>query len=372
MRHILVFSIFVVLFFNACGSKKYFSPSKIDGEIIIDKALKSEITNTNRSTAELKDGSLLTQKGIVINSKLSDNLVPKNAKFLNESGGYYIFELNCEKLFLIKTELLDSSFGSCEIGNLGQNNSCDKDSFEVELKYCPVNASVKENLLAVIGDDNSLELFDIKQEIKRVFTQKANSVIAVNQLIAAPLFLDTLVVFPTLDGKLLVVSTKNFQAQRSFLVGLEKFFNNVIFLEGDSSRIFAASNKKIISITNGQEFSKELEIMDLMLDDETKYLYAITLEGEILKLDGTLNIIDSKKFPYAKLEGLMISDNKLYSFEKKKGFIIELDVKTFDSKVYRAQDTFGKPLSNTLSFYTRHIFYYDRYYFDFRDFARRQ
>lgn len=358
-----VLLLFISLFISGCNTKKYYQPKQIDGQIILNHMLKSPIDSNNRYGAMLKDNSLLTSQGIIPKS----DLLPKDLRFLNESGGYYIFAQGCDGVLLIKTSKLDSQAfdsGVCDLKET--NHACTQEEIKVSTQNaCIVSASAKNDLLSLISSDNSAMIYQIPQ-VKLLFSHKNTSVIAVNQLIAAPIFLESVVVFPTLDGRLMVVSTKDFQPQRNIILGTDKFFNNIIYLYGDDTRIFAATSKKIISIISGQEFSITGEFVDVMFDG--KYIYALSLEGKISQLDHTMREINTIKLPFAALEGIVITNNHFYTFEKKGRYAIDVDLEDFRYKVYSIQDAFGKLANNKLSFYSKNIFYYDKYYFDFSRF----
>lgn len=435
-KHIFGF-IFValscVLFFG-CSSKKFYTPANIDGQIIFSQSFPTPIAQNNRYVATLKDGSLLTQSGFVPANKQIRELIPKNAKFLNESGGYYIFAKGCGEILLLKSSLVDENAfdsGTCPVKE--ENTACTQEQIEVQIQGCAISASLRENLLAFVTTDNTSHIISLGSDFggnfgggdfdrgdfergdfdnadssktqnidfatssqnqsthdlatksaqenvqenpqenskkiaqESLFSQKGSAVLAVNQLIAAPLFLDSLVVFPTLDGRILVVSTQNYETQRNIIVSSEKFFNNIIYLQGDDLRIFAATPKKLISIVSAQQFSYAEELKDITFYNG--YLYALTLDGKIAQLDHTLREVNTKKFEYASLEGMAFSNNTLYTYEKNGSFIIALNVDDFTHKVYQAQDSFGKMLGNKLNFYTKNIFYYNKYYFDFAKIA---
>lgn len=381
--------------FLGCSSKKFYTPAKVDGEIIFSQSLPTPIAQNNRYVATLKDGSLLTQSGFVPINKQIKEIIPKDARFLNESGGYYIFAKGCDEMLLVRASVIDESAfdsGTCSIKE--ENSACTKEQIKLKTQGCAISASLKGNLLAFVTTDNTSHIISLessadianvdlpkdksadkndknseeaKEPHKSVFSQKGSAVLAVNQLIAAPLFLDSVVVFPTLDGRILVVSLQNYETQRNIIVSSEKFFNNIIYLQGDDVRIFAATPKKLISIVSGQQFSYQEDIKDITFANG--YLYALTLEGKIAQLDHTLREVNTKKFEYASLEGMSVANNVLYTYEKNGSFIIALDLENFSHKVYQAQDTFGKMMSNKLHFYTKNIFYYNRYYFDFAKIA---
>ena len=381
--------------FLGCSSKKFYTPAKVDGEIIFSQALPTPIAQNNRYVATLKDGSLLTQSGFVPINKQIKEIIPKDARFLNESGGYYIFAKGCDEMLLVRASVIDESAfdsGTCPIKE--ENSACTQEQIKLKTQGCAISASLKGNLLAFVTTDNTSHIISLEsstdfanvdlakdesadkdfensgensESYKSVFSQKGSAVLAVNQLIAAPLFLDSVVVFPTLDGRILVVSLQNYETQRNIIVSSEKFFNNIIYLQGDDVRIFAATPKKLISIVSGQQFSYQEDIKDITFANG--YLYALTLEGKIAQLDHTLREVNTKKFEYASLEGMSVANNVLYTYEKNGSFIIALDLENFSHKVYQAQDTFGKMMSNKIHFYTKNIFYYNRYYFDFAKIA---
>lgn len=381
--------------FLGCSSKKFYTPAKVDGEIIFSQSLPTPIAQNNRYVATLKDGSLLTQSGFVPINKQIKEIIPKNARFLNESGGYYIFAKGCDEMLLVRASVIDESAfdsGTCPIKE--ENSACTKEQIKLKTQGCAISASLKGNLLAFVTTDNTSHIVSLEsstdfasvdlakdesadkdfensgensESYKSVFSQKGSAVLAVNQLIAAPLFLDSVVVFPTLDGRILVVSLQNYETQRNIIVSSEKFFNNIIYLQGDDVRIFAATPKKLISIVSGQQFSYQEDIKDITFANG--YLYTLTLEGKIAQLDHTLREVNTKKFEYASLEGMSVANNVLCTYEKNGSFIIALDLENFSHKVYQAQDTFGKMMSNKLHFYTKNIFYYNRYYFDFAKIA---
>lgn len=381
--------------FLGCSSKKFYTPAKVDGEIIFSQSLPTPIAQNNRYVATLKDGSLLTQSGFVPINKQIKEIIPKDARFLNESGGYYIFAKGCDEMLLVRASVIDESAfdsGTCPIKE--ENSACTQEQIKLKTQGCAISASLKGNLLAFVTTDNTSHIVSLEsstdfasvdlakdesadkdfensgensESYKSVFSQKGSAVLAVNQLIAAPLFLDSVVVFPTLDGRILVVSLQNYETQRNIIVSSEKFFNNIIYLQGDDVRIFAATPKKLISIVSGQQFSYQEDIKDITFANG--YLYTLTLEGKIAQLDHTLREVNTKKFEYASLEGMSVANNVLYTYEKNGSFIIALDLENFSHKVYQAQDTFGKMMSNKLHFYTKNIFYYNRYYFDFAKIA---
>lgn len=354
----MLFVCMLLFVLTGCGSKKFYTPANIQSDVIFERTLPAPIISSDRYGAMLKNGMIITKHGLLPEHET----FPKNARFLRESGGFYVFANGCESLKLVRTSLIDeSAFSQATCSVKEHNAACGEDEIEIPINTCALSASIKDSLLAIIGNDNSATIVDINTKAQK-FSQKGSSVLAVNELIAAPLFLESLVVFPMLDGRLLVVSSKTFSPERNIIISSDKFFNNVIFLQGDEDRIFAATPKKLISIVAGQEFSHTASIKDVRF--YKGFVYMLSLDGLLAQLDHTLRIVNSEKFPYAKLEGMSMVGDTLYTFESHGGYIITLALADFSHRIYRTQDSFGRSPANKLNFYSGDIFYYDRYYID--------
>ncbi|PAF42256.1 hypothetical protein [Helicobacter sp. 11S03491-1] len=331
----IYFALIVVFIFIGCSPKKYFEPTQIDGRIQFDHRLPDKIEVSNRYGATLEDGIVISENGM---TQLKIN---KNSLFLNESQNYYIVTSDCYHIKLIDKNT--------------------QESIIIPTSTCALSASIKFNQLAVILEDNSTNIYDIKTK-DILFSQKGVSSIAINSLVAAPVFLDTLVVFPTLDGRLLVVDTKSFTPVRNIIINSEKFFNNVTYLVVDGENMFAATGKRLVAIISGQEFSYDGDIQDVLY--HKPYVYILTLEGQIIQLDRTLREVNKIKLPFASLNAIVIVGDRLYSIEKR-GYLIELDINNFDYRILEVKGSFGKMKLDKMNFYDKNNIYYDKYYFNF-------
>ncbi|MDO7253832.1 hypothetical protein Q5I06_08040 [Helicobacter sp. faydin-H76] len=336
IKNSFVYLIFAILFvFVGCSSKKFFEPTKIDSFMKFKDKLTDHIQTSNRFGAVLKNGSVITQNGV------SYIKLDKNSLFLNDSDDYYIITQKCDQIELINKKTQESIF--------------------IPVDTCALSASIKADKLAVILADNSTNIYDIKTK-EILFSQKGTPSIAINSLLSAPIFLDTLVVFPTLDGRLLVVDEKSYSIVRNIIINSEKFFNNVIYLMVDGENMFAATPKRIMSIISGREFSYDADIRDILYDKN--YLYVLTLEGQIIQLDKTLRETNKVKLPFATLNAIVVIGNKLYTIEKT-GYLIELNIDNFTYKVIEVKGMFGKKKLDKINFYDKNRIYYDQYYIDF-------
>ncbi|PAF52651.1 hypothetical protein [Helicobacter sp. 13S00477-4] len=333
----ICFTLIMIFFFIGCSSKKYFEPTKIDGNIKFEHKLQDKIDTVNRYGAVLDNGNVIGEDG------LTQLQINKKSTYLNENKDYYIIAQDCYHIELINKKTQESKI--------------------ISTSSCPLAAEVKNNQLAVVLSDNSTNIYDTYTQ-NILFTQKGIASIAINSLVAAPVFLDTLVVFPTLDGRLLVVDTKNFNPVRNIIINSEKFFNNVIYLVVEGENMFAATGKRLVSIISGHEFNYDADILDVLYDN-TQYIYILTLEGQIIQLDKTLREVNKIKLPFANLNSIVIVGDKLYSIEKR-GYLIEVNVNDFSSKIFQIKGSFGRMKLDKTKFYDKNKIYYDKYYFDFK------
>lgn len=281
----------------------------------------------------------------------------KETSFLNESQDYYILAHDCWRAHKrngpkVKrkkhTTLTDKQAQEAIIDNIEETDEdvrlhdhCHKleligagldakPSITIPLDTYPLSASIKGERLAVVMADNSANIYDIKTK-KLIFNEKGAASPAINSLVAAPVFLDTVVVFPMLDGRLLVVDVRSDEPKvvRNIVLNSEKFFNNVIYLKVDEENMFAATGKRLVSVISGQEFNFDAEIVDVLYKHHR--LYVLTLDGRILEMDQTLNdqSMGVVKLPFAMLNTIVVTDKKLYTLEKR-GYLVEVDLEHFD------------------------------------------
>ncbi|WP_104695936.1 hypothetical protein [Helicobacter salomonis] len=384
----------VVLVCLGCGSRKNFEPpkSKIKGELRFQQELKNPITFTNRYGAILKDGGVIDTQGVTPLRLTKKEY--KESSFLNQSQDYYILAEDCwrshkqngpkpkkpkqvkltqqqaEQEIIENIESIDEQVvlnDHCHHLELVSTSLQTKPSIFIPIDTYPLSASVQDKRLAVVMADNSANIYDITTR-KLIFSEKGASTTAINSLMAAPVFLDTVVVFPMLDGRLLVVdvSTDTPKVVRNIVLNSEKFFNNVIYLRVDGENMFAATTKRLVSVISGQEFNFDADIVDVLY--KNNHLYVLTLDGRILEMDKTLNdqSMGIVKLPFAMLTSLVVTDKKLYTLEKR-GYLVEVNLDHFDDyRVYKLSNVsknWGGRLDK-MSFYTADTIYYDRYYMD--------
>ncbi len=376
--------------FSGCNMRKYFKPAKhqIKGEAYFPNHLQESIVSSNRYGAILKNGAVIGDKGLT-QLRIGKNFNYESS-FLNESQGFFILAQDClnkidkktSKKKVAKTEETELKLKGVEaevqdkvchqVELISNNPNASQQSIIIPLETFALSASVKGNLLAVVLADNSANLYDITSQ-KLLFSEKGSPSTTINSLMAMPIFMDTVVVFPMLDGRLLVVDYVhgNPTPIRNIVISSDKFFNNITYLIVDGNNMIASTGKRILSVVSGQEFNYDGDIVDLLYDKGT--LYVLTLDGQILQMDKSLRELNSVKLPFASLNTIVLNHNKLYSLEKR-GYVIEVDLNDFDSyNVYKTPTigSFKFFSSNRLDkgvFYDKNRVYYDRYYLDYNDF----
>ncbi len=379
-----------LIVFSGCNMKKYFKPAKhqIKGEAYFPNHLQESIVSSNRYGAILKNGAVIGDKGLT-QLRIGKNFNYESS-FLNESQGFFILAQDCLnkidkktskskvakteetelKLKGVETEVQDKVCHQVEL--ISNNPNASQQSIIIPLETFALSASVKGNFLAVVLADNSANLYDITSQ-KLLFSEKGSPSTTINSLMAMPIFMDTVVVFPMLDGRLLVVDYVHGTPTpiRNIVISSDKFFNNITYLIVDGNNMIASTGKRILSVVSGQEFNYDGDIVDLLYDKGT--LYVLTLDGQILQMDKSLRELNSVKLPFASLNTIVLNHNKLYSLEKR-GYVIEVDLNDFNSyNVYKTPTigSFKFFSSNRLDkgvFYDKNRVYYDRYYLDYNNF----
>ncbi|WP_187845420.1 plasminogen-binding protein pgbA C-terminal domain-containing protein [Helicobacter pylori] len=390
MNKQFVILLIALIAFSGCNMRKYFKPAKhqVKGEAYFPNHLQESIVSSNRYGAILKNGAVIGDKGLT-QLRIGKNFNYESS-FLNESQGFFILAQDClnkidkktSKSKVAKTEETELKLKGVEaevqdkvchqVELISNNPNASQQSIVIPLETFALSASVKGNLLAVVLADNSANLYDITSQ-KLLFSEKGSPSTTINSLMAMPIFMDTVVVFPMLDGRLLVVDYVhgNPTPIRNIVISSDKFFNNITYLIVDGNNMIASTGKRILSVVSGQEFNYDGDIIDLLYDKGT--LYVLTLDGQILQMDKSLRELNSVKLPFASLNTIVLNNNKLYSLEKR-GYVIEVDLNDFDSyNVYKTPTigSFKFFSSNRLDkgvFYDKNRVYYDRYYLDYNDF----
>jgi len=293
MKSILFF-IVTVLFFSGCSSKQYYSPD--------NEALEFEFPNKIITTPSY------------IKTINANGATTKDNRVINAFGisGFHLAD-GYEYLNSYEDEIIAAD----KRGNLYLSES----NITLEFNTNTIAATKKDNLLALVFSDNSFAVYDIEEKKFKLKEYLEPSFVN-DTRIAMPLILNKIILFPTLDGKIVIVDNESFKITRTLSVDLQNEVNNIVLLQTIGDTLVAATANKIVSLNNGRFNTKELHIQNYTLDD--KAIYLALLDGNILKLDFDLKILESKKFKFAKFHAIALDNQKNIYLVESQGYVVKL------------------------------------------------
>lgn len=293
----LLLTLSVLLVLSGCAGKQYFEPEDtedFDGKI---SSIDSELQTFNRSGATLENGYYLSQDG------LSKTALPEGFEFINYSNNTLIATNNKDKI-LLNDEI-------------------------IEINDVVVAASIENDNLALVFSNNTIAIYNTNEK-KIVFKEYYQESIANDIRITNPLFMNNLILFPTLDGKVIVVSKNENKSVKTIVVDPDSTFNNIIYLNVVQDTLIAASNNKVIAVGTGNLNVQDYEIREIITSNS--HIYIATIDGQLIKLDLNLNEIASKKYKFAKFYALAFSD-ALYALESQ-GYLIKVEEDFVKDTIY--------------------------------------
>ncbi|MEA3498004.1 MAG: hypothetical protein U9R16_02980 [Campylobacterota bacterium] len=293
----------IALFISGCSSRQYFEPEDTNGDYQSEVSYNDyEIVDFNANGATLEDYKFISADGITTNS------IKNGFKFINNNDGVIIGA---------------DSQGQLLIQNKG---SIEEFAFDKNI----ISASVKDNLIALCFVDNSIMLYDKK--LKQKYFKEYFTLSLVNDIkIANPIFLDTVILYPTLDGKVIVVDIAKKSIIKTMNIDPRGKINNIIYLSSIDDTLVAATPSKLFTFVSGRVNIKDFDIKNVIINN--KSIIISTLDGEVIKLNKELQIIKRKKFKFAKFHALGAGEY-IYALESNE-YLIRFnsdleDVKIFD------------------------------------------
>lgn len=316
----------IAILFSGCNSKReYFEPEQTHGDVSLSQDLPSAIKFVTSGGATLKNGSVITKNGIAQGVKLAD--------------GYALLAQN------------DDKFISANV--LGDLNVSDASGNTIFTRFFPtavVAASLDGNLLAAVSAANHIYLVDI-YEAKTLMEYKSSTISAIDSRVAAPIFLSSIIVYPSLDGKIYIANKSNGQLLRDIVVSSENFFNNITYLEVVGDYMIAATAKRVIVINPSKTTFFDGEIKDVLVDGDKIFIFQ--KDGKIVKTDFELNRLAENYFKFAIFSDAIAHNNSLYIVEKT-GYVIKTDLNLENAQILELNDEI-----TDRSFMSDGAFYYD-------------
>lgn len=283
-----------------------YTPEQTAGDWELEKSLEDEIVDRAYSAAKLDNNKVLTKEGVV------DVTIDEDKRILGVSDGWV---------------LSVSIDGNLTISSMQESNL----TKNLELKNTVAAASISGDTLAVLFADNDMALYDINTQ-QLLLKEQGGKVSTTDMRIVDPYFMGDLVIFSTLDGKIVIVNKALNKRLRTVIVSSEDNFNNIIYTNLVDNKIIAATGYKILSLSQ-QEKRVKYDIR--CVSDDGKIIYVATKAGRLYALTPDLQVINKLKLPFAHILGIIPQDEKVYLLEKE-GYVIEVDKKTFAYKVYES------------------------------------
>lgn len=324
---LLVFCIYAICV-SGCSSKKHFEPQAINGKVVFKDTLSAPIKSATREGAILKDNTLVS-----FSQGITPLVLEPYHKFLAQDKDIYVLQSRCENIIILESNKHTSQ--------------------SIPFDTCVLSASLKGDKLAMVLLDNTIMYYDIAQK-KEIFSQKYPAVLAINTYLASPQINDKYVIFPDLEGKVLIYDIAQNKITKDILIVSDKFFNNVIYIYAQNNYLLAATTKRVSVIIGDRSFKYDVDLRDVLFFNDK--VYVLSIEGEILELDHTLKLLRKVRLPFAVFSGIVIANNTLYTLEKG-GYLIELNLKDFAPLVYKNNLAKKKSL-----FYNQDTFFYDKVY----------
>ncbi len=305
LKHIFIlFLALLALFLSACSTKKVYEPKDIKESWKYHGSVDEGIIDITSEVALLEDRKVRTKDGVV------DVVIKDGYRLIGVSDAW----------------VLSANFdGNMTITN--KENPLKSTAFSLEKTIAA--ASVKGDVLAVLFADNEMALYSLSTKTL-LLKEQGNAPIVVDSRIVNPYFMNDLVVFLTLDGKIVIINAKLKKKLRSVIVSSEENFNNIIYFGVMDNKLIAATGNKILSMSK-QEIRANYEVRNAVYDGTN--LFITTKQGEVVSLTPDLQVNAKIKFPFAHFLGIIIKGKKLYLLEKE-GYIIEINKKLSEYNVF--------------------------------------
>jgi hypothetical protein len=288
---------------SACSTKEVFEPKTLGDDWEKSASISDDIIDTAANVALLDNRHVLTKEGEL------NITIPQNQRVISLSDGKII------------SAAID--------GNLTITDVKEATSKSYNLKKTIAAASIEGNILAVVFANNDIGLYDTQSKAM-IFKEQGGKAIANDRRIVNPFFYNDLVMFPTLDGKIIIVNITAKKRLRTSIISSENYFNNVIFFKLADNKLLGATSYKLLALSK-KELRQKYEIRNIVVDE--KRIYLTTKQGEVLALTPDLQVESKIKFPFAHFLGMIAHNNKLYILEKE-GYLIVVDKKNFDYSIH--------------------------------------
>lgn len=306
MRYLALVGVTAALIFTGCSSKKYFEPEETFSASKAMESYESRITAISRDGATLENNRYISKEEGLRSISLTEGY-----RFLSENSRY-----------LLASDIK----GTLQV----IDKSTPKVAHEISFDSPVVTAAIRNGKIAYILNNNSFGLYNMHAK-KKVLEERSDETYAIDVRAATPIFIDSLTIFPMLDGKLIIVNGNDVTDGKVVYLSSDKAFNNVIYLSRSGNTMVAATPKTLITLGGAGEKEYRANISEVVVADEMIYLF--TKEGEIVKLNKALDVVKRTKFKFAHYSVATVIGGKVYALDQK-GSLIVLDTALGKSRIY--------------------------------------
>lgn len=336
----------LVLLFGGCSDKQYYKPDKTLNSWPVCKEPRfsaESITGQAPREDDIPKWPPCRRAGVHLASKTGQGAVAQKGWVLDPDG-ITGFKLPESQRFL---GVSDGWIISTNIdGNVTIKQRDGNQTNTLSLGKTVASAAVSGDLLAVLFASNDMGIYTLSTG-KSYFKSQGTPATAVDVRVAAPYFLGSLVIFPTLDGRFVVVDTDAKVLLRSTVVSSEEYFDNIFYFNVIGNTMVAATQHRLFSLSD-KERREKYDLRDVAFDDEG--IWITTKEGEVVHLSETLQPLAKKKFPFAHFLGMVLGKERIYLLEKE-GFLIVMDKAMQSTEVYKVM------LDDGVNYTSKHAFY---------------
>jgi hypothetical protein len=310
MKQISIFFAIVaaLLFLGGCSSRQVYKPTqKVVGDWPYQHDLTSSIAQVNGSAAVLENGNIIH----------GDTVLDTKVDYAKQTV------LNVQKDWIISADINGTV--------LLKNRKDAAKNITFNLGKTVAAASVHDNTLAVLFASDNLALYSLSDKTI-LFQAQGNAPYAVDTRVVNPYFLNNLVIFPTLDGRLVIVNATNNTVVKSIILSSKDYFNNIIGFDVKGNNLIAVTGYGIVSLENGEKRAS-YEVRDMRFT--ANGIYLATKDGTVYLLTPTLQVKAKKKFPFAHFLGMIATDKRVYLLLRQ-GYIVSLRPDLSKYKIYDA------------------------------------
>jgi len=294
----------LLLVVTGCSGKKYYDPLKTSSDFSIAGNILSILGSS-------RDGATLINRKYISKGKVSSIRLRKGYRYLSENDNY-VLSANTEGILNIRQQSTGKIYRA------------------VALHLPIVSATVHNGVVAYVLNNNTFGIYRIADN-KKLIENRSERTFAIDTRAASPLFVENMVVIPMLDGKVIILDSKNSENIQVVYLSSNKVFNNVIYLGRMKNTLVATTPNKLITIGGQGKNEFTANISEIALSRNN--IYVFTKEGEIIRLSDKLQEIKRKKFKFAHFSVATAFDGKVYALDQQ-GSLIVLSEDLSKHKVY--------------------------------------